>query len=71
MTTPITIPPAYSAGDAVTFQDRPGVVTAIYAGSGMPQWHGTQRVVYTHNYAVLVAGRTTWGVVDAELTRAE
>lgn len=69
MTTPI--PPAYAIDDAVTFQRRLGVVTEVYAGSGVPQWRGGQRVVYTHNYAVLVRGVTTWGVVDWELAKRE
>lgn len=68
---PTTIPPAYAIGDAVTFQARLGVVTEVYAGSGIPQWRGTQCVVYTHVYAVLVRGVTTWGVVEWELERGE
>jgi hypothetical protein len=68
-----TITPAYQVGDRVRFGHYgTGTIEAIYAASGVPQWLGTRRVLYTHCYHFKSDnGVNVYGLVDGELSKAQ
>lgn len=67
------ISPQYKVGASVILQGRyKGTIAEVYPNSGAPMWYGTERLLHTHCYHLLMeSGSSFWGAVDAELTTQE